>query len=313
MPCEQESGGQVRSGVACGRQGGRRTASSSVLTAARRAETCFLTSATDAIGAGAGWSRSGCPWQSGDGQGGWREGEGWSVGRMIGVRGQRRRRKGPDSVWHPRRPPRPLLPSFFLSSSASSLSSPQTGRRGRAGQRRTNPSGTTFAARYPQAVEGPSGYPSPPSPATDLARSTYGAPMPAYFSASGADGPGPGSMSVARPAAIPAEVLLQELPDVTAGSLIPLAEVVDASVNEIYKRLVELQDVLPSRHEKARAREVFQFALWARRECVRLLAVVRWCREGPAVAKALVRPALASTPLTPSGSRRRDASAWLRN
>jgi hypothetical protein len=186
-------------------------------------------------------------------------------------------------------------------------------RRGRAGTRRTNPSGTTFAARYPQAVEGPSGYPSPPSPATDLARSTYGAPMPASFPASGADGPGPGSMSVARPAAIPAEVLLQELPDVTAGSLIPLAEVVDASVNEIYKRLVELQDVLPSRHEKARAREVFQFALWARRECVRLLAVVRWCREGPAVAKALVRPAIASTPLTTFGSRRRDASAWLRS
>lgn len=109
--------------------------------------------------------------------------------------------------------------------------------------------------------------------------------------------PGPSSFVVQPPAGVPAKVLIAELPDVTAGSLVPLAEVVDACVHEIYKRLSELQDILPALHDKARAREVFQFALWARRECVRLLAVVRWCREGDAVSRALVRPDCPSNPL----------------
>lgn len=110
-----------------------------------------------------------------------------------------------------------------------------------------------------------------------------------YAAGTGGAAIGPYGLAAAPRAPVSLEVLLQELPDLTSGSLIPLAEVVDACINEIYNRLVELQDVLPSRHEKARAREVFQFALWARRECVRLLAVARWCREGPAVVKALVR------------------------
>lgn len=226
----------------------------------------------------------------------------------VVVRGQGSRCEGPRSVLQHRRPSLPPWspsPSFSLTELARPSGHWSATPRAQ-GSALETPSETTFAARYQQAAEGPTGYPSPPSPPTDLARSTaYGARMPAYNAALGADGHGPASLSLARPAAVPTEVLLHELPDMTAGSLIPLAEVVDACVNEIYKRLVELQDVLPSRHEKARARDVFQFALWARRECVRLLAVVRWCREGPAVTKALVRPA--SSPRHAPPTRRCDS------
>lgn len=134
-------------------------------------------------------------------------------------------------------------------------------------------------------------YPSPP---TDLAlaqqpRKAGGLPRPS--SPAAADMDGLNSPSTAAPRA-GSDVLLAELADVSSHQHVPLAEIIDAATKEIYKRLMEVQDVLPSLHESARAKEIFQFALWARRECVRLLAVARWSRHGEAVTKALVRPPL---------------------
>ncbi|CDZ98251.1 Thyroid hormone receptor-associated coactivator complex component (TRAP170) [Phaffia rhodozyma] len=81
--------------------------------------------------------------------------------------------------------------------------------------------------------------------------------------------------------------LESELPDVTAADLVPMAEVVDAVVKDVYKRMMELGEVLPSLHDGARAGEIFQFALYARRQIVKLLALVRWSQESEVVAKCL--------------------------
>lgn len=82
--------------------------------------------------------------------------------------------------------------------------------------------------------------------------------------------------------------LLGELPDLVSQDLPPLAEVVDAVVRDVFIRLGELGEVLPGLHESVRAREVFQFAAWARRQVVKLLAVVRWSSESQGVEKCMV-------------------------
>ena len=89
---------------------------------------------------------------------------------------------------------------------------------------------------------------------------------------------------------INSELLERELPDVASDELVPLNEVVDAVIRDIYQRLGELGEVLPSLHESARAPLILQFSLYAKRQVVRLLALVRWSRESEVVAKCMVSP-----------------------
>jgi len=87
---------------------------------------------------------------------------------------------------------------------------------------------------------------------------------------------------------ISSEVLERELPDVASDDLVPLNVVVDAVIHDIYSRLAELGETLPSLHESARAAQIFQFSLYARRQVVKLLALVRWSKESEVVAKCMV-------------------------
>ncbi|KAL7409275.1 mediator complex subunit MED14-domain-containing protein [Mrakia frigida] len=86
---------------------------------------------------------------------------------------------------------------------------------------------------------------------------------------------------------ISSEILERELPDVASPDLVPLNLVVDAVIQDVYQRLVELGEVLPSLHESARAAQIFQFSLYSRRQVVKLLALVRWSKESEVVAKCM--------------------------
>lgn len=91
---------------------------------------------------------------------------------------------------------------------------------------------------------------------------------------------------------ISSEILERELPDVASPDLVPLNLVVDAVIQDVYQRLVELGEVLPSLHESARAAQIFQFSLYSRRQVVKLLALVRWSKESEVVAKCMVSSSL---------------------
>lgn len=88
---------------------------------------------------------------------------------------------------------------------------------------------------------------------------------------------------------ISSELLERELPDTASDDLVPLNILVDQVIRDIYQRLGELGEILPSLHESARAPQILQFALYSRRQVVKLLALVRWSKESEVVAKCLVR------------------------
>lgn len=126
-------------------------------------------------------------------------------------------------------------------------------------------------ARHQTSQPAPSGgksasYPSPPAPDAITLRPPPPPP------------PSPDTLA-----------LLAELPDDAGEDLVPLGEVVDVVLRDIYGRLAQLGDTLPGLHESARAPHVFQFALYAKRQAVKLLALVRWSKESEAVERCMVR------------------------